>query len=216
MQTGELNGYHYIYKPGQEPSSKILLLLHGTGGSELDLLGFAEAVDSSAGVISLRGNVSESGHARFFRRLAEGVFDEEDVARRSGDIAAFVRLAKEKHGFGDAEIIAVGFSNGANVASAVLALHPGTLDGAILMRAMVTVRSPGIRAADLTGAAGPKVLLLSGKEDSLVPKENAIELGSILSELSSRPIAHVWLDAGHGLTGEDLAQAKEWLTLNFK
>src|SRR6187397_432273 len=114
-----------------------LLLLHGTGGDESDLLPLGEALAPGAAVLSPRGNVLENGMPRFFRRLAEGVFDEEDVIRRAHELADFVGAAAARHGFDPKRVIAVGYSNGANIAAAILLLRPGALAGAVLFRAMV-------------------------------------------------------------------------------
>ncbi len=129
--------FHHVYRPGTA-SGRPLLLLHGTGGNEHDLLDLADAVAPGRTVISPRGKVLEHGMPRFFRRLAEGVFDEPDLRQRSGELAAFVTGITAHHGL--AAPIALGFSNGANIAAALLTLHPGVLGGAILLRAMAPLK----------------------------------------------------------------------------
>src|SRR5215212_2248894 len=118
-------------------SNRTLLLLHGTGGNENDMVPIGRDIDPAAALLSLRGNVLENGMPRFFRRLAEGVFDEEDVVRRANELADFIGMAATKYHFNPKQLTAVGYSNGANIAAAVLLLRPGTITSAILFRAMV-------------------------------------------------------------------------------
>src|ERR1700756_1225885 len=120
-------------------SNRTLLLLHGTGGNERDLIALGRELDPNAALLSPRGKVLEQGMPRFFRRLAEGVFDLEDLRRRAGELAEFVEQATDEYGLRGPQIVAVGFSNGANIASAVLLLHPEVLDGAMLFRGMVSI-----------------------------------------------------------------------------
>lgn len=154
-------------------------------------------------LLSPRGKVVENGMPRFFRRLAEGVFDEEDVRRRAGELAAFVAEARNAYGLGAP--LAVGFSNGANVAAALLLLHPEALAGAALLRAMVPLRAPP--PADL---AGRPVLLLSGAMDPIVPAGNAARLAAML-EAADAVVRHQTLPAGHGLSQADLELTKAWI-----
>src|SRR3954463_10095653 len=154
---------------GQPP----ILLLHGTGGDENDLLLLGQTIAPGAALLSPRGKVLEGGMPRFFRRLAEGIFDEEDVRRRANALAEFVLEAREVYGL-DAPI-AVGFSNGANIAAAVLQLRPEVLAGAVLLRAMVPLQDPP--SVDLTGKP---VLILSGASDPIVPVDNAKRLAALL------------------------------------
>lgn len=181
-----------------------LLTLHGTGGDETDLLPLAGMIAPGAAVLSPRGAVSENGMPRFFRRLAEGVFDEEDVVRRANDLADFVLSARDAHGL-DAPV-AVGFSNGANIAAAMLLLRPDVLAGALLIRAMVPLQSP----PDGTHLDAKPVLLLSGAMDPIVPADNASQLASQLTTAGAR-VEHKILPSGHGLGQADIALAKTWL-----
>ena len=144
---------------------------------------------------------------RFFRRLAEGVFDEADVRRRASDLAAFVAQARDAYGL--AAPVAVGFSNGANIAAATLLLHPEALAGAVLLRAMVPLAEAP--PADL---AGRPVLLLSGALDPIVPAENAERLAASLERAGAR-VTHTVNPAGHGVSQADLAAAGPWLARNF-
>src|SRR5438270_8982163 len=133
--------HHFI--PAQEtPPRRVLLLLHGTGGNEKDMIPLGRDLDPSAALLSLRGNVSENGMPRFFRRLAEGIFDEEDVIRRANELADFIGAAAASCNFKIEDLIAVGYSNGANIAAAILLLRPEVLTRAILFRAMVPLANP--------------------------------------------------------------------------
>ena len=143
------------FQPGSVTGAAPLLLLHGTGGDENDLLPLGAALSPGAALLSPRGQVLEHGMPRFFRRLAEGVFDEDDVRRRAAELAAFVTETGQRYGL--AAPIAVGFSNGANIAAALLLTHPGVLSGAVLLRAMVPLSEPP--AVDLQGTP---VLILYG------------------------------------------------------
>ena len=162
-------------------------------------------LDSSAALLSLRGNVLENGMPRFFRRLAEGVFDEEDVVRRANELADFIGKSATQYQFDPQRLTAVGYSNGANIAGAVLLLRPGTLTSAILFRAMVPLTpSP---PPDLSGA---RVLICSGTEDPIIPVENAERLTAMLRQAGAR-VTLRFEEAGHQLVFGEIAAAKKWL-----
>ena len=156
----------HVFEPGTDPARPPVLLLHGTGGDETDLLPLGRLVAPGAALLSPRGPVLENGMPRFFRRLAEGVFDEDDLRRRTDDLAAFIRDAQARYGI--AAPVALGFSNGANIAASLLLRHPGLLRGAALLRAMVPYAEPPAARLD-----GTKVLLLSGTADPIVPATNS-------------------------------------------
>jgi phospholipase/carboxylesterase len=200
--TTELSHLHR-FVPATAPGRRPILLLHGTGGDENDLLPLGRAVAPGSGLLSPRGKVLEGGMPRFFRRLAEGVFDEADVRRRAHDLADFIAEARDVYGLSTPT--AVGFSNGANIAAAVLQLRPEALAGAALLRAMVPLTDPP--AADL---AGKPVLILSGASDPIVPAENAARLAAIL-KAAGAVVDHRTLPVGHGLSQSDIAIAKAWL-----
>jgi phospholipase/carboxylesterase len=191
------------FEPGTEPGRPPLLLLHGTGGDEADLLPLGRAVAPGSALLSPRGKVLEHGMPRFFRRLAEGVFDEDDVRRRADELAGFVAEARETYRLPSP--IAVGFSNGANIAAALLLLRPEVLAGAALLRAMVPLSDPPV--TDLTGKP---VLLLSGAMDPIVPAENATRLTTMLRKAGA-DVQHQTLPVGHGLSQADLAITKAWV-----
>ena len=180
-----------------------LLMMHGTGGNEDDLLPLGRALSPGAALLSPRGAVSEHGMPRFFRRLAEGVFDEDDLRRRTADLARFVADARIAYGL--AAPVAVGFSNGANIAAALLLLYPGVLAGAVLLRAMVPLATP----PGLTGPATP-VLLLSGSADPIVTLDNSARLEADLAQAGARVTRRV-MPAGHELTQADMSTAADWL-----
>ena len=197
-------GLTHRFVPATAPGLPPLLLLHGTGGDETDLLPLGRTLLPGAALLSPRGAVLENGMPRFFRRLAEGVFDEADLRRRASDLADFIAEARTAYGL--AAPVAVGFSNGANIAAALLLLHPGVLAGAVLLRPMVPLReTPPV---DL---AGRPVLMLSGAADPIVPAAN---VGSLAERLraAGATVSHETLPVGHGLSQADVAQAGAWLT----
>jgi phospholipase/carboxylesterase len=192
------------FAPATAPGHPPLLLLHGTGGDENDLLPLGRLISPGSAVLSPRGKVLENGMPRFFRRLAEGVFDEADVIARANELADFVSEAREAYSL-DAPI-AVGFSNGANIAAAMLLLRPEVLAGAALLRAMVPLSNRP--AADLSGK---RVLILSGAMDPIVPAENAGRLAAMLQSAGAE-VQHQTLPTGHGLSQADVNLTRGWLT----
>ncbi|MPT24885.1 MAG: alpha/beta hydrolase [Starkeya sp.] len=191
------------YEPAREPGVAPLLLLHGTGGDENDLVSLGGMIAPGAALLSPRGKVLEGGMPRFFRRLREGVFDEDDVRARAAELAGFIAEARAAYGL--AAPVAVGFSNGANIAAALLLTQPDVLAGAVLMRAMVPLAVPP--PADL---AGRPVLLLSGAMDPIVPEENAARLAGQL-RAAGAALDHRTLPAGHGLSQADVTLARDFL-----
>ena len=191
------------FEPGADPTRPPVLLLHGTGGDEDDLLPLGRLVAPGSALLSPRGKALERGMPRFFRRLAEGVLDEDDVRFRAGELADFVAEARAAYRL--AAPIAIGFSNGANVAAAMLLLRPATLSGAVLLRAMAPFREPP--KVDLTGKP---VLLLSGQSDSMIPAELAARLASTLADAGA-VLERKVLPTGHQLSQADAALTKDWL-----
>jgi phospholipase/carboxylesterase len=192
------------FEPGSRPEAPPLLLLHGTGGDENDLLPLGQAVAPGAPLLSVRGQVLEHGMPRFFRRLAEGVFDEDDVRRRANELADFVEAARQRYGI--AAPVALGYSNGANIAAAMLLLRPQVLAGAILLRAMVPLSKPP--QADLSGKP---VLIVSGQYDPIIPASNSTRLAGLLSGAGAN-VENPVLPAGHQLSQTDLTAARAWMT----
>jgi phospholipase/carboxylesterase len=191
------------FEPGNRLEALPLLLLHGTGGDENDLLPLGQAIAPGSALLSVRGKVLEHGMPRFFRRLAEGVFDENDVRRRANELADFVADARKRYDL--AAPIALGYSNGANIAAAMLLLRPQVLAGAILLRAMVPFAQPP--KPDL---ARKPVLITSGQCDPIIPASNAAELARQLTHAGANA-QHSVLPTGHELTQMDVTLAKEWM-----
>ena len=200
----ELSFVHH-YQPGKAPGSPTLLLLHGTGGNEQDLLPLAPELMPDAGVLSPRGQVLEHGMPRFFRRLAEGVFDLEDLRLRTAELAEFVMAAARHYGFDAARVIAAGFSNGANIAASLVLLRPGVLHRAVLFRAMVPLVPDPLPSLPPT-----PVLVSNGRTDPIVPLAETDRLAALLRDAGAE-VTLVWQAAGHHLVQEDLTRAREWL-----
>ncbi len=197
----------YVHVPG-EPGAPTLLLLHGTGGDERDLLPLGPLLLPGAAVLSPRGVVLEHGKPRFFRRLAEGVFDEDDVVRRSADLTGFVAQATAHHGLDPGQVVAAGFSNGANVAGAVALLHPGTLRAAVLLAAMPVLAE---RLPDpLPDLAGLPVFVAAGERDPIAPPAVAQRLADTLVAAGARVRLHRH-GGGHGVDGGVLTAVRGWL-----
>jgi phospholipase/carboxylesterase len=196
------------FEPATSAGSPPLLLLHGTGGDENDLLGLGKMISPGSALLSPRGRVLEHGMPRFFRRLAEGVFDEDDVRRRALELGDFVADARQQYGI--AAPVAVGFSNGANIAAALLLLKPDVLAGAILLRAMVPLSDPPKTDLLKPELGGKPILLLSGQSDPIVPASNSAKLAALLSEAGAR-VDHKVLPAGHQLSQADVTLARNWI-----
>lgn len=187
-----------------------LLLLHGTGGNEDDLIQVGQMISPSASLLSPRGKVLENGMPRFFKRLAEGVFDMEDLKIRTRELADFVKEASNIYSFDLNKTIAVGFSNGANIAASLLLSYPETLMGAILFRAMVPfIPNSPIDLSD------KNVLLSAGMFDPIVSEGQTLSLFDIL-EKSRANATLKWQQSGHNLTESDILDAKEWLSENIQ
>lgn len=197
-------GFVHRFETATNAVAPVLLLLHGTGGDETDLLPLGRALAPGAALLSPRGKVLENGMPRFFRRIAEGVFDQEDLARRTAELASFVEAAKKKYSLGERPTIALGFSNGANIAASLLLRFPEALDGAILIRAMIPFEPES--TPDL---AGKRILLLSGTLDPIVPRDQPERLREIFETAGASVTLH-WERAGHALTQADLVTARDW------
>ncbi|SRR5436189_2124439 len=191
------------FVPGS--SSRTLLLLHGTGGNERDLIPLGRELDPNAGLLSPRGKVLENGMPRFFRRLAEGVFDLEDLRYRTNELADFVMAAGQHYGFASNQLIAVGYSNGANIAASVLLLRPEIMCRAILFRAMVPLNPDTL--PDLSSA---RVWIGAGDQDPIVPASETKRLTELLRRAGA-DVTIRFAKAGHGLTNDDLESARDWL-----
>jgi phospholipase/carboxylesterase len=196
--------FNHIFVPG-DLRLPVLLLLHGTGGDERDLVELGQSVAPGFPILSVRGKVLENGMPRFFRRLAEGVFDLEDLKFRTNELSDFIIKARKQYALGDAPIIALGYSNGANIAASILLSRPEVLDGAVLLRAMVP-----FEPETLPDLRGKKIQMLSGLMDPIIPADNSTRLAGLLKEAGA-DVAFSMKPASHGLTQSDFSDIKLWM-----
>lgn len=203
--TSERLTFIHEYQPSRHAGARTLLLLHGTGGNERDLLPVGQYLAPGAGLLSPRGKVLEHGMPRFFRRLAEGVFDLEDLKLRTQELLAFIREASEQYEFDAKDLIAVGYSNGANIAASLLLTEPNALGGAVLLRPMLP-----FMPATPPNLQGKPVLIAAGRQDQVIPAASTAQLASLLRESGAQLDERIY-PAGHGLTQQDLDDAKAWL-----
>jgi predicted esterase len=204
----DLGFVHKFVKPAGG-SQLTLLLLHGTGGNESDLIHLGHGLSPGAALLSPRGKVLENGMPRFFRRLGEGIFDLNDLADQTHNLTVFTREASKAYGFALGKVVAVGYSNGANIAGSTLILHPETLAGAVLIRPMV----PFVPDT-MPQLSGKPILILAGTRDSIVPKEETERLAGLLKRAGA-DLTLNWADATHGITGDEVRVGKEWLAAKF-
>jgi predicted esterase/catechol 2,3-dioxygenase-like lactoylglutathione lyase family enzyme len=197
--------FEHRFVPAQAADAPTLLLLHGTGGDEHDLIDLGRALYPGAALLSPRGQVLENGMPRFFRRLAEGVFDQDDLRRRTSDLAGFIAAASEEHGFDPRRAIAVGYSNGANIAASLLLLYPDVLAGAVLFHAMVP-----LVPEQLPSLAGVPVFIGAGRHDSLIPPRQTERLAELLRQAGADVTLH-WEPGSHALNREEVQAATAWL-----
>jgi predicted esterase len=198
------------FVPAQSSSLPTLLLLHGTGGDENDLLPLGQALAPGAALLSPRGKVLENGMPRFFRRLAMGVFDEQDLRFRTQELAEFVRAAASRHGFDPGKVVAAGYSNGANIAGSMLLLYPQVLRAALLFSPMLPLKPE--QTPNLKGVA---VFVAAGRADSIVRPENTRQLVSLL-EQAGADVAEHWHQGGHELSPSVVDLARQWLSRRFE
>ena len=191
------------FVPGS--SNRTLLLLHGTGGNERDLIALGRELDPNAALLSPRGKILENGMPRFFRRLAEGVFDLEDLKYRTNELADFVTAAAQHYGFATDQLVAVGYSNGANIAASMLLLRPEILGAAILFRAMVPLVPD-----ELPELSSARVWIGAGDQDPIIPPSEVQRLVELLRRAGAN-VTIRFFNAGHGLTNDDVVTARDWL-----
>ena len=191
------------FVPGSSP--RTLLLLHGTGGNERDLIALGRKLDPNAALLSPRGKALENGMPRFFRRLAEGVFDLEDLKYRTNELADFVTAAGEHYGFTSDNVVAVGYSNGANIAASMLLLRPEVMPAAILFRAMVPLVPD-----KLPELSSVRVWIGAGDQDPIIRPSEVQRLVELLRRAGA-DVTIRFFNAGHGLTNDDLEAARHWL-----
>ncbi|UTR08253.1 alpha/beta hydrolase [Alkalihalobacillus sp. LMS6] len=193
----------HVYKENKK-EGPTFVLLHGTGGNEEDLLPLAEIIDPGANVLGVRGNVSENGMPRFFRRLQEGVFDMEDLKKRTDELHQFIKQAAQEYQFNDQEIYALGYSNGANIAANMMYEHGSVFKGAFLFHAMVPQEKN-----DRPTLTNTSVFIGAGKNDPMIP---ARETETLIQDLTDAGAAveSYWTSGGHQLLREELEAAKTW------
>lgn len=202
-------GFVHRFVPATDDSSRAtILLLHGTGGDENDLISFGEAVAPGKALLSVRGNTLENGAPRFFRRIAEGKFDPAEVRYRALELAAFIVAAAAEYHLDPASIFALGYSNGANIASATMMLEPRMLAGAILFRPMIVLDPE--EKADLAGRA---VFIGAGRLDTIVPADQPERLADMLRQRGA-VVTVSWQVSGHNLTPADIADAASWFEMH--
>lgn len=203
MNTLSSTTFHHYFKHGSDGCT--LLLLHGTGGNEQSLLSLGTDLAPGAALLSPRGRVLEHGHPRFFRRLAEGVFDEVDLIYRTHELADFVTASAQQYSFDSQKVYALGYSNGANIAGALLLLRPGVLAGAALLRPMVP-----LQPAVLPDLQQAPVLIMSGHHDPIVPVENARRLAQMMNDANADVTMRLE-NAGHELSSYTVETIRRWL-----
>jgi phospholipase/carboxylesterase len=194
----------HLFEKGTDPEAPTLVLFHGTGGTERDLLPLAKRIAPESAVLSLRGNVLENGMPRFFRRLAEGVFDEEDLVFRTKEVYDFLGQSAEEYGINRNRFVAVGYSNGANIAGSLLFHYADAFRGAILHHPMVPIR--GVKLSDLSGIP---VFIGAGTNDPICPPEETEELQNLLTGAGASVAVH-WEQFGHQLSLGEVESAAAW------
>ena len=200
-------GFIHRFVPGEDPTVETLLVLHGTGGTENDLIGIGQAIAPGAAILSPRGNVLENGAPRFFKRIAEGVFDPKEVRSRGEELARFIRAAAVTYRLDPSRIFALGYSNGANIASTVMFIEPGIIQASILLRPMVVYEPP--EKPDLNGSS---VLISAGRMDPIVPTASVEQLAELFRSTNA-DVTLKWQLAAHGLVPSEVREAAEWFAL---
>lgn len=197
--------HRFVPAPENEGNGRTLLLLHGTGGNEDDLIPVGRALDPAAALLSPRGQVLENGMPRFFRRLAEGVFDKEDLLRRTHELADFIAAAAEHYRLSRDKIVAGGYSNGANIAASLLLLRPEVFPAAILFRAMLP-----LAPENLPDLSALRIWVGAGERDLFIPSSESERLVKLLRSAQA-DVTLSRINAGHELTNEDIQAARDWL-----
>jgi len=204
--SDEMGTRQALGSKGKKAKITTFLLLHGTGGNEEDLIPLAHDLSHKAAILSPRGKVLENGVVpRFFRRLAEGVFDIEDLKYRTNELADFVKDASNAYDFDMHHVIAVGYSNGANIGASMLLLRPEILSAAVLFRAMVP-----LVPETLPNLTNKHIFMSSGLYDPIVTRQEAEKLFGLFRRVGAKVTIN-WQESGHELTIDEVQRAKEWL-----
>lgn len=199
----------HLFKKGESRTRSTLLLLHGTGGNEEDLVPLAEIIDKKASILSVRGNVIENGMPRFFKRLSEGVFDEESLLSETKNLYEFIYEAAEKYEFDVNNVVALGYSNGANIAASLLYHYQAVFKGALLHHPMVPLRNK-----ELPDLSGIPIFIGAGENDPLCPPEESKELQQTFEKAGAQ-VTVEWNNHGHSLTQKEIMAAAEWYSKHF-
>jgi predicted esterase len=205
QQAAAPEGWRYAVADGDGAAGPALLMLHGTGGDEREMLSLGRAMAPSAALLAPRGRVFENGMARYFSRRLSDPFAFPDLEERTDELAAFVRAARAEHGLQERPLVAVGYSNGANVATSLMLRHPGLLQGAALLRGLLPAAAP-----DGLDLSGTRVLVAAGRADGLVPAAMARRLAEAL-RAGGADVEERWSPGGHGLDAGDLGAVARWL-----
>jgi predicted esterase len=205
--TEDLGFIHRFVPATDSASGETLIVLHGTGGNENDLIGIGQAIAPGAAILSPRGNVLENGAPRFFRRISEGVFDPKEVRSRAEELARFIRAAVVTYRLDPSRLFALGYSNGANVAATMMLVEPGILQSAILFRPMLVYEPT--EKADLSGSA---VFISAGRMDPIVPTASVERLAQLFETVHAE-VTLKWQLAGHNLVPSEVREAADWLAL---
>jgi len=201
-------GFVYRFLPSEDPASRdTLLVLHGTGGDENDLVSLGQTIAPGAAILSPRGNVLENGAPRFFKRLAEGVFDPQEVRSRAEELTRFIQAATARYALDPERIFALGYSNGANAASTVMFIQPGLIKGAILLRPMLVYEPE--ESVDLNGSS---VFISAGRMDPIVPTRSVEHLAELFQSARAK-VTLKWQMVGHNLVPSEVGEAVAWLAL---
>jgi predicted esterase len=201
-------GFIHRFVASKDPASRdTLLVLHGTGGDENDLVSLGQTIAPGAAILSPRGNVIENGAPRFFKRLAEGVFDPQEVRSRAEALGRFIHVATARYGLDPERIFALGYSNGANAASTVMFIEPGLIKGAILLRPMVVYEPE--KSGDLSRAS---VFISAGRMDPIVPTRSVERLAELFESTHAK-VTLKWQLVGHNLVSSEVGEAAAWLAV---
>ena len=203
-------GFVHVFVPAEKPTSPTLLLLHGTGGDERDLLPLGRELWPGAALLGIRGKVLENGMPRFFRRFAEGVFDVEDLKVRTNELTQFIEAAAEHYAFNKQHLVGVGYSNGANIAASLILVNPHSLAAGVLFRAQVPFTPDLVR-----NFSELSVFIAAGIRDPIVPRDRTEQLAAIL-ESGGADVSMFWHKGGHELGDDDVTAAKTWLAQKMK
>lgn len=199
-----IESFIHIYNEPLMGNTTIFLLLHGTGGDENDLIQLAKMIDPQAGILSLRGNIDENGMNRFFERKAMGVLDEESLKKETVKLYDFLNAAASEYHFKKEQLVVLGYSNGANIASSLLFHYKDAFNQGMLLHPMVPLRT-----VELPDLSRQRLFIGAGENDPICPPEETEELEQMLSKTGAS-ITMYWGKDGHSLSQNELNAASMW------